>query len=148
MKSTHARRLAAAALALLVGPVVWFEIIYLSFGLTGDDPPVWLNAGAAVLAFGGAFAVALRGGSRPAAVVQRGCRAGFVAVLLLPAVAFAVLLLWEALPGRRDLGMGGMMLYVLPWVALGAAVVLGLLFLLGNALAARRLRAGAQPPQK
>jgi len=132
--------LAAAGLAVPVGAVAWFEAVYLFFGITGEDPSAPVTYAAAVAAFGFAFGWPLLAAARPAEVVRRGCRLGLLVSLLLPVVAVAVLLLWQNAAGRRDLGMGGLMLYSLPVVALAVAAVLALLFGFGSWLAVRRLQ--------
>lgn len=132
--------IAAAVLAVPVGAVAWFELAYLWFGLTGEDAPTAFNAVAGIFAFGLALSWPLLGARCPAEVVQRGCQLGQVLALLLPVVAIAVLLLWENASDRPDLGMGGLMLYGLPVVAFGAAVVLILVFWSVYRLAGRRLR--------
>src|SRR5688500_18278209 len=120
------RYFAALGLALPVGAIGWFELGYLFFGLTGEAPPWSYNMTAAVAAFGFALAWPLLGPARPAEVVRRSCRLGGIASVLLPIVTIAVLLLWESSTGRRDLGMGGLMLYSMPIVAFGVALVLAM----------------------
>ena len=137
------RYFAAAGLALPVGAVGWFELVYVFFGVTGEDPPRSYNVVAAVAAFGFALAWPLRGAERPAEVVRRSCRLGGLAALLLPIVSIAVLLIWQGSAGRRDLGMGGLMLYSMPVVAFGVALVLGLVFVVCDRMATKRLR---EPP--
>lgn len=130
----------ALGLALPIGALGWFEVSYLFFGVTGEDPPTMFNAAAAVAAFGAATAWPLRGTARPAEVVRRSCWLGGIAALLLPIVSIAVLLLWQNASGRRDLGMGGLMLYSMPVVAFGVALVLALVFWFCDRLAAKRLQ--------
>lgn len=137
---------AAAGLAVPVGAIAWFELVYLFFGLTGDDPPAAFSFVTAVVAFGLAFGWPLYRSHRPAEVVWRGCRLGLVVALLLPLVSIAVLFLWQNASGRRDLGMGGLMLYSLPFVALGMAAVLAIAFGLGTRGAGRRLQ--DRPPEE
>lgn len=140
--------LAALATALPVGGLAWLELAYLNFGLTGRDwsPGVaWLAAFALT---GLATAWALRGAGRPAAAIRRGCNLGVLLAILLPIVAVAVLLLWEDASDRPDLGMGGMMLYSMPFVAVGLAVVLVLGFGVGARLAARRMHPAATGPNQ
>lgn len=139
------RYLAAAGLALPVGAIGWFELVYLFFGVTGEDPSRTYKGLAALVAFGLALAWPLLGAVRPAEVVRRSCRLGGIAAMLLPVVAVAVLLLWQGSTGRRDLGMGGLMLYSMPIVAFGAALVLTLAFWLCDRFAAKRLR--REPPK-
>jgi hypothetical protein len=127
-------------LALPVGATGWFELVYLFFGVTGEDPPRSYNVVAAVAAFGVALTWPLLGTVRAAEVVRRSCRLGGIATVLLPMVSIAVLLLWESSTGRRDLGMGGLMLYSMPIVAFGVALVLALVFWLCDQSAAKRLR--------
>jgi hypothetical protein len=134
---------AAAMLAVPVGAVAWFEVIYLMFGLTGDDPSVAIKTAVVVLVVGSAFGWPLYRARRAAEVVQRSCRLGIVVAMMLPVVAVAVLVLWQNASGRRDLGMGGLMLFSLPLVALGISAVLIVFFWLGQRLAARRLIAEA-----
>ena len=134
------RYFAALGLAVPVGAVGWFELVYLFFGVTGEDPPRSYNVLAAAAAFGVALAWPLIGTVRPAEVVRRSCRLGGIAAVLLPIVSIAVLLLWTGSPGRRDLGMGGLMLYSMPIVAFGVALVLALIFWLCDRSAAKRLR--------
>jgi hypothetical protein len=106
--------------------------------------PVGLNwltsSSASPAAFGVALTWPLLGTARPAEVVRRSCRLGGIATLFLPIVSIAVLLLWESSTGRRDLGMGGLMLYSMPIVAFGVALVLALFFWLCDRSAAKRLR--------
>lgn len=134
------RYLAAVGLALPVGAIGWFELAYLFFGITGEDPPQYYNVGAAVAAFGVALVWPLLGTGRPAEVVRRSCRLGGIAAVLLPIVSVAVLLIWESSTGRRDLGMGGLMLYSMPIVAFGVAVLLALALWACDRFAAQRLR--------
>lgn len=138
--TTWIRYLSALGLALPVGAIVWFELVYLFFGVTGEDPPKAYNVVTAVAAFGIALAWPLLGTVRPAEVVRRSCRLGGIASVLLPIVTIAVLLLWESSTGRRDLGMGGLMLYSMPFVAFAIALVLALVFWLCDRSAAKRLR--------
>lgn len=138
--------LAALVLAVPVGALIWFELIYLAFGLTGDDATTWVNGLSAVVAFGLALGWPLHGTARPAQVVQRGCRLGSKVALLLPVVTIAVLLIWENADNRPDLGMGGLMLYSMPVVALGLTVVLVIGFSIGERLAAKRLHEGTTMP--
>ena len=137
--TTSARYCAALGLALPVGAIGWFELVYLFFGITGEDPPAGYSAMAAVAAFGVALAWPLYGTVRPAEVVRRSCRLGGIASLLLPIVTIAVLLLWQSSTGRRDLGMGGLMLYSMPIVAFGVALALAFVFWLCDRSAAKRL---------
>jgi hypothetical protein len=134
------RYLAAVGLALPVGAIGWFELAYLFFGITGEDPPQYYNVVAAVAAFGVALVWPLLGTARPAEVVRRSCRLGGIAAVLLPIVTVAVLLIWESSTGRRDLGMGGLMLYSMPIVAFGVALVLALALWACDRFAAQRLR--------
>lgn len=142
MTDRRALRYAAAALpAVPIGALAWFEFVYLWFGVTGDDPPRMLSAGAAVAAFSFGFLWPLRSTERPAAVITRSCRLGIALAILLPIVSIAVLLLWTSASGRRDLGMGGLMLYSLPVVALILSAVLVAVFALTRRFAAARLGA-------
>ena len=134
------RYFAAVGLALPVGATGWFELAYLYFGVVGEDPPRSYNVVAAVAAFGVALVWPLLDTVRPAEVVRRGCRLGGVVAVLLPIVTIAVLLLWEGSTGRRDLGMGGLMLYSMPIVAFGFALALALALWLCDRSAAKRLR--------
>ena len=127
-------------LAVPVGATGWFELVYLFFGVTGEDPPRSYNVVAAATAFGVALTWPLLGTVRAAEVVRRSCRLGGIAAVLLPIVSIAVLLLWESSTGRRDLGMGGLMLYSMPIVAFGVALLLALVFWLCDRVAAKRLR--------
>jgi hypothetical protein len=126
-------------LALPIGAIGWFELAYLFFGITGEDPPPSYNVSAAVAAFGVALAWPLLGTVRAAEVVRRSCRLGGIVTVLLPVVTIAVLLLWQSSTGRRDLGMGGLMLYSLPIVAFGVALILAFVFWLCDRSAAKRL---------
>ena len=139
------RYAAAAALALPVGAIVWFQLAYLFFGVTGEDPPRSYNALAAGVAFGVALAWPLLGTKRAAQVVRRSCRLGGIAALLLPLTCIAVLLMWQGSVGRRDLGMGGLMLYSMPVVAFGIALVLALVLWLCDQAAAKRLGSTERP---
>lgn len=131
--------LAAVALGVPVTAILWLEIAFLWFGFTGRDPGLLTNVAALALAAAIAFGWLLRGARRPAEVIRSGCRLGIAVALLLPVVAFAVLLLWEKATDRPDLGMGGLMLYGLPVVALVLAFVLAVLFRLVDRAAERRL---------
>ena len=131
--------LIAGVLAMPVAAIAWFELVYLYFGLTGEDPPSAVSIIAFVLPFVMATTWSVVGAYRAAAVVRRSCRLGMLLAILLPVVAFAVLFLWENAPGRRDLGMGGLMLYSLPFVALGVSAVLIPIFWIGALFATRCL---------
>lgn len=133
--------LVAAALAIPIGAVAWFELVYLFFGLTGKEPADAIELAAFLLAFGSAFLLPLYRARRTAQVVQRSCRLGLLVAVLLPVVTIVVLMLWQSTPGRRDLGMGGLILYNLPFIALAMAAVLGVAFALGSRAAARRTAA-------
>lgn len=139
-KTRPRRYLVAAALALISGAVAWFELVYFYFGLVGEDPSHVTKLAAGVMAFGFAVGWPLRGAHRPAEVAVRSAHFGTVVAVLLPVVAFAVLFLWENSSGRRDLGMGGLMLYSLPIVALGLSAVLAIFFWLCRRYATRRLQ--------
>lgn len=132
--------LAAALLSVPVGAIAWFELLYLAFGLTGRDPAFATEVATFIPCFAIAFAWPLLRADRPATVVRQGCRLGVIVSLMLPVVAFAVLFIWENAEGRPDLGMGGMMLYALPYVSLGAAAVLAILFAIGEKVANKRMR--------
>lgn len=140
---------AAVGLALPVGALAWFEAVYLFFGITGKDPQGAFSLLAAVVTFGFTFGWPIFRAHRPAQVVRRGCQLGLLVSGLLPVAAIAVMLLWENASGRPDLGMGGMMLYALPYVALGVAAVLAIIFGLGIRFAERRMQsrpaAGEEP---
>lgn len=139
---------AAASLALPVGALGWFELVYLFFGLTGEEPPAAVTAGFGILAFGVAVGWPLYRARGVAEAVLRSCRLGSLLALLLPVVAIAVLLLWQNATGRRDLGMGGLMLFSLPVVALAVAAVLVVAFGLGARWAAQRLARTAEKGER
>ena len=132
-----ARVLTALAVGLPVAAIAWFEIVYVWFGLTGGELTGAASAAVGALALAGAVAWPLSGAERAADVAHRACRLGIAVAIALPIVAVAVLLLWVNASGRRDLGMGGLMLYSLPVVAFVVAVVLVLLFGIGRRLAAK-----------
>jgi len=138
------RYAAATGFALPVGAMGWFELVYLFFGITGEDPPRSYSVLAAGAAFGFALAWPLFGTTQAAEVVRRSCRLGGIAALLLPVVSIAVLLIWQGSTGRRDLGMGGLMLYSMPVVAFGIALVMALVLWLCDRAAAKRLGLPAQ----
>jgi EamA domain-containing membrane protein RarD len=136
-------RLATAVLVSIpIAAILWFEIEYLWFGATGDELAGAASAGVVALALAAAVAWALFDAERAAQVVHRACRLGIAVAIALPIVTVAVLLLWENASGRRDLGMGGLMLYSLPVVAFVAAIVLVVVFGLGRRLAAKRITRG------
>lgn len=138
--STLLRYLTAAGFALPVGALGWFELVYLFFGVSGEDPPRTYKVLAAVAAFGIALAWPLFGAVRAADVVRKSCRLGGIAAVLLPVVSIAVLVMWESSTGRRDLGMGGLMLWSMPLLAFGIALVAALVFWLCDRSAAKRLQ--------
>lgn len=138
MNPTTLRYIAAATLAIPLGALAWFEQVYLWFGLIGDDPPTAVKAATGVVSFALAILWPLRSAGRPAEVVERSCRLGIGLAILLPIVAIVVLLLWVNVPGRRDLGMGGLMLYSMPVVAIVGTVVLVMAFGVGRRLAMKR----------
>ena len=134
--------LAAAVLAAMpVSAVLWFESVYLWFGLSGADLPGSQQAIVALGSWAAVVAWSLRGTARAAGVVLRAARLGIAVSIALPVVAVGVLLLWEASEGRRDLGMGGMMLYSMPVVTFVAAIVLVMIFAALRSAAAKRLAA-------
>ncbi|HUG27554.1 MAG TPA: hypothetical protein VMK53_04590 [Gemmatimonadales bacterium] len=137
------RYLAAVLGAVPVGGILWLELLYLTFGITGHDAPASLHLVFLVAAFGLAAGWPLRGTRRPAEVVVRSCRLGVVVALLLPIVAVTVLLLWQNASGRRDLGMGGLMLYNVPIIAFVLALVLSATFWVIGRVAERRLQGAA-----
>lgn len=141
-RSAAWRYLAAAAIAVPVGLLAWVQILYLAFGVTGDDSPRGFAVGALAVSLALAFAIALAAGPHPAQVIRRGCQAGIAIAIMLPLVALAVLMLWEHSTGRRDLGMGGLMLFSMPFVAAAAAVMLVIVFAAGSWIAGRWLRPG------
>jgi len=138
-----AQLLVAAALAAPIAAIGWFEVLYLWFGITGEDPPSGANLVVAVAAFAGALTWSWRGSTRIADVIRNACRLGIALSIALPIVTIAVLLIWENASGRRDLGMGGLALYSIPVVAFVAAVVLVIAFGIGRRLAQRRLEQSA-----
>ena len=138
------RYLTAAAFALPVGALVWFELVYLFFGFTGEDAPRGYNLVAALLAFGVALGWPLFGATQAAEVVRRSCRLGGLAAVLLPLVSIAVLLMWQSSTGRRDLGMGGLMLYSMPVVAFAIALLAAVVLWLCDRAAAKRLQPKAK----
>ncbi len=140
MSGPTLRYLAALGLALPVGATGWFELAYLYFGVTGEDPPRIYHVVAAIAAFGVALVWPLFGTVRPAEVVRRSCRLGGLVAVLLPIVSVVVLLLWQGSTGRPDLGMGGLMLYSMPIVAFGFALVLVLALWLCDRFAVKRMR--------
>lgn len=129
----------AAAVALPVGAILWFELTYLAFGVTGNPGSPLGSMFAAVAAFGLALSWPLLGTGRPADIVRRACRLGIVVALLLPVVAWAVLLIWRNHPARPDPGAGGLLLNTAPMAALIVGAVLAVAFWLGQAAAKRRM---------
>lgn len=145
MSDRAARLLAALLVVAPVGALAWGAVLYLLFGLTGEDAPRPVTWATALGCGGGVWAWVLRGGATPAGVVARGARLGIAVALLLPVVAVAVLLLWQHVPGRRDLGMGGLMLYNVPLVALAMTLILVPIFWGVMRLAQRRLPVTGAP---
>jgi len=131
--------LSAVTVAACVAPIAWFEVAYLLFGATGADPGGAVDLAVAFATFVGSVGWSLHGARRPAQVVRNGCRAGIALSIALPVVTIAVLLLWLSADDRPDLGMGGLMLYSMPVVAVIAAIVLVVLFTIVRDLASRRL---------
>jgi len=131
--------ISAVLLALPVGAILWFELVYLWFGMTGKEPTSLINAATFTVAFGIAFGWPLYRTQLLAELLCRGCRLGIIVSLLLPLVSIAVLLVWEN-SVRPDLGMGGLMLYNMPFVSLAAAIIFVALFSLGHLLATRQIR--------
>ena len=150
-----ARLFTAAVVAIPIAAILWFEIVYLWFGATGGELAASANAVIAALALIACGAWSLSGTERAAQVVHRACRLGIAVAIALPIVAIAVLLIWVNASGRRDLGMGGLMLYSMPVVAFVMAMVLVVVFGTGRRLAVKRmtpvdggsakLAAGAKP---
>jgi cation transport ATPase len=126
--------IASAVLAVPIGAILWFELVYLWFGLTGKEPAAVINMTAFTVAFGIAFGWPLYRTRLLPELLRRGCRLGIMVSVLLPVVSIVVLLVWEN-SVRPDLGMGGLMLYNMPFVSLAAAIVLVALFSLGHWLA-------------
>lgn len=135
---TIANVVASAVTALPVGGILWFELVYLWFGLTGNEPPFLVNLAAFTAAFGTAFLWPLYRARLLAEVLRRACGLGIIVSLLLPAVSIAVLLIWEN-SVRPDLGMGGLMLYNMPFVSVAAAIILVAFFALGHWLCTRAI---------
>lgn len=133
--------LVAATLAAPIAAIGWFELVYLWFGITGEDPPSGANLVVAVAAFAATLSWSWRGSTRIADVIRNACRLGIALSIALPIVTVAVLLMWENASGRRDLGMGGLALYSIPVVAFVAAVALVVAFGIGRRLAQKRLEA-------
>jgi hypothetical protein len=131
---------AAAVFAIPTGAIAGFEAGLLVFGLTGEDasnPFVLLTA---VLACGAAFGWSLARASRPAEVVHRACKLGLLVTAFLPLVAVAVLLLVQNSPAHTEYGMGGLMIYALPFIAFGIAAILALFFWLAGRWAKRSIQ--------
>ena len=147
MAGPHAfsRWVAASCMALPVGAIAWFELVYLFFGVTGQEPATAYKLVAAAAVLAAALVWPVHGTVRPAQVVRRSCWLGVCATVLLPVIAVAVLLLWQGAGGRRDLGMGGLMLYSMPVVAFAVSIVLALFFWACDRLAARQLRRQPTP---
>lgn len=134
-----ARLFTAVVVAIPIAAILWFEIVYLWFGATGGELSASANGVIVALALMACGAWSLSGAERAAQVVHRACRLGIAVAIALPIVAIAVLLLWVNASGRRDLGMGGLMLYSLPVVAFVASIVLVVVFGIGRRLAAKRM---------
>jgi hypothetical protein len=130
----------AAGLACPLAFIAWFEVMYLWFGITGEDSWRPIDLLIAVIVYGGALTGLVRGAERPAEVVHRACRLGIGLSIALPIVTVAVLLMWVNAEGRPDLGMGGLMLYSMPVVAFLAAVILVMIFAVGRRQAEKRLQ--------
>lgn len=137
------RMVTAVAVALPIAAVLWFEIVYLWFGLTGGDaaPPVTGAIGLLSLAVTSGWS--LRGTLGAAEAALRGSRLGIAVAMTLPVVALAVMLLWHAAEARRDLGMGGLMLYSMPVVAFIVSIILIAIFATVRWLAGRSIAGGA-----
>lgn len=131
--------LLALLVAIPIGIIIWFELTYLAFGITGAPTGGMASLFAAVAAFGLALSWPLLGTGQPADVVRRACRLGIVAAVLLPVVAWAVLLIWRNNPARPDPGAGGLLLNTAPMAALVGGAVLAVVFWLGQAAAKRRM---------
>lgn len=129
----------AVLLAAPIAALIWFEATYLVFGLTGADPSSGVKWIIAAGAYGCVVAYSRYGTRAIAEVVWRACRLGIACSILLPIVAIAVLLIWVNARARPDLGMGGLALYSIPFVAFVLSVVLVIAFGIGRRLAARRL---------
>lgn len=134
-----ARLFTAVIVAIPIAAILWFEIVYLWFGATGGELSASANGVIVALALMACGAWSLSGAERAAQVVHRACRLGIAVAIALPIVTIAVLLLWVNASGRRDLGMGGLMLYSLPVVAFVASIVLVVVFGIGRRLAAKRM---------
>ena len=135
------RWLVAVLLAVPIGLILWLELLYLVFGLTGREMAPAVNVAFLVLAFGAAVAWPLYKTRRSAEVGRRSCRLGVAVAMLLPVVA-AVPLVWDGAFRDRDLGMGGLAIYGLALVAAGAGLVFIVLFALGSHWCSQRLRGG------
>lgn len=140
------------AIALLVGiPVaalLWFEVIYLLFGLTGEDAGTAVDVAIALLSLAATLAWSLHGAAAPADAASRASRLGIAVSMALPIVSIAVLLIWTSAEGRRDLGMGGLMLYSMPVVAFIACIVLVVLFGTVRRVAGKRIVNPARLPHQ
>ena len=137
----------AGLLALPVAAVIWFEAVYLWFGVTAADPPGVVKVAIATAAYVMVIAHARSGARQRAEVVLRACRLGIGVTMLLPLVTIAVLLIWVNAPARPDLGMGGLALYSIPVVAFLLSIVLVVAFGIGRRLALSRIssRTSAAP---
>jgi hypothetical protein len=101
-----------ATLAVPVGAIMWFEILY--FGLTANVPSIALWFLGALVAFAVSFALPLIRSQRPAEILRYACALGLMVSLPLPLLARTTFFLIEsALTPQhkmllRGIGEGGL----------------------------------------
>lgn len=134
-----ARIVVALLVSVPVSALLWFQFVYLWYGLTARDVEPFPRLAIALVSLGACVAWSLAKGSEPAHAALRASRLGIAVAMALFPVTIAVLLIWQSASNRPDLGMGGLMLYSLPVVALIAAVVLIAIFAGIRRLAERRI---------
>jgi hypothetical protein len=138
-----------AALAVPIGAIIWFEILYLYFGITAKDPSRTIIFLSALIAFSLSFVLLLIRSQRPVQVLRRACFLGLIVSILLPLVAYKTFVLIESASSPqhknllRDIGEGGMIFSGILFFSFPIGVGLVLVFALGYFLAGRRLKTKA-----
>lgn len=120
--------LIATLIALPVGILLWGQLLYFIFGMTGEQPSATGEALSGGLALALSYTLCVYRCPNIASVLLRGRVIGVAASLMLPVTAVVVLLIWQQAEDRRDLGMGGLMLYNLPIAGLIAGLLLSAVF--------------------
>jgi hypothetical protein len=146
---TFVKYAVTATLAVPVGAIMWFEILYLYFGIKANAPSRALSVLSALVAFGVSFALPLIRSQWPGEVLRCACVLGLIVSPLLPLVAYTTFFLIESASSPqhnmllRGIGEGGLIFSGILVFSFAVGVGLALVFWLCYGVTRRRLETKA-----